>query len=108
MLPEIAITSVERDEDGDALIEQGLAATSNFLSAPDSAPAETELLFEPLAATETVAEEFDGIDFCHDSALMLSAAQAEQIAQFRNGLHSCTSDEDKFRLCMDTRDDLLS
>jgi hypothetical protein len=49
MLSEIPITSVERDEDGDALIEQGLAAASNFLSAPDSAPVAMELLFEPLA-----------------------------------------------------------
>jgi hypothetical protein len=55
------------------LVEQGLAATSDFLRAPDSAPAETELLSEPLAATETVAEGFDEIDFCYDNALMLSA-----------------------------------
>jgi len=85
------------------LINQGPDAASNFLSTPDSAPAETELLFEPLAATETIAE-----DFYHNNTLMLSTDQAKQIVQFRDGLCSCISDEDKFQLYIATRDDLLS
>jgi hypothetical protein len=76
MLPEVAITSTEIDEDENALIEQGLAEASNFLNTLDSAPAEAELPFEPLAAAETVTEdESDGIDFCHDSNLTLNADQ---------------------------------
>jgi hypothetical protein len=81
---------------------------SNFLSTLDNTPAETELLFIPLAVTETITEdEFDGIDFCYDSNLILSADQVVQITQFRDGLRSCKSDKDKFQLCMDTRDNLV-
>jgi hypothetical protein len=55
MLSEVA-SPVEM-EDEDALIEQGLAVASDFLKVLDRTPAATELLFEPFAATETVAED---------------------------------------------------
>ncbi|KAH0421178.1 hypothetical protein CcaCcLH18_13596 [Colletotrichum camelliae] len=43
-----------------------------------------------------------------DDALLLDACQAEQIERFRNDIRLCQDDAAKYRLCLQTRDDLLS
>ncbi|KAK2758930.1 hypothetical protein CKAH01_16758 [Colletotrichum kahawae] len=43
-----------------------------------------------------------------DDALLLDACQAEQVERFRNNIRLCQDDAAKYRLCLQTRDDLLS
>ncbi|KAH9225122.1 hypothetical protein K456DRAFT_59713 [Colletotrichum gloeosporioides 23] len=44
----------------------------------------------------------------NNNALLLSACQAEKIDRFRDEIRLCQDDAAKYRLCLQTRDDLLS
>ncbi|KAK2051182.1 hypothetical protein LY76DRAFT_599540 [Colletotrichum caudatum] len=66
-----------------------------------------ELRQRPTSAEQSLETILD-LTAVSDDALLLDACQAEQIDRFRSEIRLCQDNATKYRLCLQTRDDLLS